>query len=62
MRAILVVLLLTSLAGCTTPCAPKPERYTCPDELGTTWVAGDANGCQHYVCSVGGRGGFVEGP
>ena len=61
MRAILAVLLLT-LTGCTTPCAPKPERYRCPDTLGTTWVAEDANGCQRYVCSVGGRGGFVDAP
>jgi hypothetical protein len=62
MKTIPAVLLLTSLAGCTTPCPPTPERYTCPDNLGTTWVAEDANGCQHYVCSVGGRGGFVGAP
>ena len=61
MRTILAVLLLI-LTGCTTPCPPKPERYTCPADLGTTWIAQDANGCSRYVCSVGGRGGFVEGP
>lgn len=61
MKTLLAVLVLT-LTGCTTPCLSKPERYTCPDTLGTTWVAEDANGCTRYVCSVGGRGGFVEGP
>lgn len=62
MRRICLVLGLLFMAGCTTPCPPKPERYTCPDELGTTWIAQDANGCSRYLCSVGGRGGFVEVP
>ena len=61
MKLILAVLLLT-LTGCTTPCPKLEPRYVCPADLGTTWVAEDANGCTRYVCSVGGRGGFVEGP
>ena len=58
---ILILLVIITVSGCATPC-PKPERYTCPDTLGTTWVAEDANGCTRYVCSVGGRGGFVDAP
>lgn len=58
----LLVCGMILLSACTTPCPPTPERYRCPDNLGTTWVAEDANGCMRYVCSVGGRGGFVEAP
>ena len=56
----LTMLLLLTLTSCTSPC-PKPEPYLCPPDLGTTWGETNAQGCTRYVCSVGGRGGFVEG-
>lgn len=56
---IVFVAVLVLLAACTSPC-PKPEPYLCPPDLGTTWGETDAQGCTRYVCSVGGRGGFME--
>ena len=61
MTRTLLIASILFLSACTTPC-PKPEPYLCPPDLGTTWGETDAQGCTRYVCSVGGRGGFVGAP
>lgn len=57
---VLIGMFLVS--GCAKPCPPLERNYTCPPHLGTTWGAEDEHGCVRWVCSVGGRGGFVESP
>jgi len=61
-RSILIVSIVILLTGCAKPCPPLERNYTCPPYLGTTWGAEDEHGCVRWVCSVGGRGGFVEAP
>ncbi len=62
MRTIVIIAMSMLLTGCVASCPTIKQQYRCPEYLGTTWHTNDRNGCGKVLCSVGGRGGFVDAP
>jgi hypothetical protein len=62
MRTVYIIVMGMLLASCAAPCSELKQQYRCPPDLGTTWYTVDANGCGKVICSVGGRGGYVDAP